>query len=74
MNIDRHFHAVVTITHNCVVVTVIAASVRASHSRYLGATVGVIWLVFVYWLTGCFICLCICTCIWYAQDVSDSEF
>ena len=67
MNIDRHFHDVVTITHNCVTVATTAAnpaaSVRASPSPCLGATVGMICVVIVYWLTGCFICLCICMCI-----------
>ena len=77
MNIDRHFHHVVTITHNCVIVATTvnpATSVRASHSPCLGATVGMICVVFVYWLTGCCICLCICMCIWHGQDVSNREY
>ena len=58
MNVDRHFHHVVTITHNCVIV---ATSVGASHSPCLGATVGMICVVFVYWLTGClFVCVFAC--------------
>ena len=59
MTIDRHFHDVVTITHNCCVIVATtvnrATSVRASHSPCLGATVGMICVVFVYWLTGCFL-------------------
>ena len=57
MNIERHFHHIVMITRNCAV----AAAVRASHSRCLGATVGMICVVFVYWLTGClFVCAFAC--------------
>ena len=51
MNIERHFHHVVTITHNCVIVATTinpATSVHASHSRCLGAAVGMICVVFVY--------------------------
>ena len=64
MNIDRHFHDVVTITHNCAVVATTvnpATIVRASHSLCLGAVVGIICMAFVYWLTGClFVCAFAC--------------
>ena len=61
-NIEIHFHHVVTITHNCVIVaTTVNPAVRAFHSPCLGATVGMICVVFVYWLTGClFVCAFAC--------------
>ena len=65
MNVERHFQDVVTITHHCAVVvatTVNAATaVRVSHSPCLGAAVGMIWLLFVCWLTDClFACAFAC--------------
>ena len=63
MNIEIHFHHVVTITHNCVVVAVaaVAASARASHSPRPDAGVWMICLVLVFWLCGClFVCAFAC--------------
>ena len=77
MNIDRHFHRVVTITHNCVIIATTvnpATSVCASHSLCLGAAAGAICVVFVYWLTGCLFVCAYCMCIWYGQDVSNREY
>jgi len=65
VNIDRHFHHVVTITHNRAVVAVAVAAadsaVRASHSRRPGAGIGMVYLVLVFWLCGClFVCAFAC--------------
>ena len=64
--VEIHFHHVITTTHNCVVVaTAAATSVRTSHPPSLGAAVvGMICLVFVFWLTGClFVCAFAYVCL-----------
>ena len=60
MSVEIHLHDAITITHNCSAVAS-AATVRVTHSPCLGAAVGMIFMVFVYWLTGClFVCAFAC--------------